>query len=227
MGIHAIANTAVMVRPVDGAGELTSFLADPRFNVVALGPGLGVGAQTREFVLAALAGARAVVLDADALTSFAGHGDILAAAIKGRPGGTILTPHDGEFSRLFNDVAAPLEAKTERARKAAAASGAIVVLKGADTVVAAPDGQAVINANAPPWLATAGSGDVLAGIIAAMLAQGMAPLSAACAGVWLHGEAGAAVGPGVIAEDLADQLPAVLQRVMADASIVGSPTALG
>src|SRR5262249_17140506 len=145
-----------------GADQLIEFLRDPRRNAVVLGPGGGVGPAMRELVLAALAGERAVVLDADALTSFADAPEALRAAIKQRSSATVLTPHEGEFGRLFKNVSDDAHSKLERARKAADASGAVVLLKGPDTVVAAPDGRAAAADNAPPWLATAGSGDVLA-----------------------------------------------------------------
>jgi hydroxyethylthiazole kinase-like uncharacterized protein yjeF len=221
MGVHAAANLAVMVRPVDGRGELAGFLSDKRFNVVALGPGLGVGTPTRDLVAAALEGPRLVVLDADALTSFAGHDKELWAVTGGRESGTVLTPHDGEFARLFSDIAASAQSKLEKARGAAARSGAIVVLKGADTVIAAPDGRAVINSHAPPSLATAGSGDVLTGVIAGLGAQGMPAFDAACAGVWMHGDAGRLQGPGLIAEDLPEALPDVWRTLMAAGAVVG------
>src|SRR5207244_13302535 len=156
LAVNAAQNLAVMVRPVDGADELFSFLADRRRNVVVLGPGGGVGAPMRDLVLAALAGERAVVLDADALTSFADALPTLIAAIKSRSGAaTVLTPHEGEFGRLFKAIDGVHEAnsKLERARRAAAKTAAIVLLKGPDTVVAAPDGRAAIAENAPPWLA--------------------------------------------------------------------------
>jgi hydroxyethylthiazole kinase-like uncharacterized protein yjeF len=214
--VNAVANLAVMVRAVDGADELRALLVDRRLNAVALGPGLGVSADTRTLVETALDGERAVVLDADALTSFAEQPEALFAAISEhaeRP--VVLTPHHGEFVRLFKNVSQGTEkgSKLVTARAAAKASGAIVLLKGADTVVAAPDGRAAINENAPPWLATAGSGDVLTGIIAGLLAQHMPAFEAACAGVWLHGEAGNEVGPGLISEDLPEALPAIYRRV--------------
>ncbi len=219
LAIHAAANTAVMVRPVDGAGELTAFLSDRRFNAVVLGPGGGVGAAMREQVLAALGGPRAVVLDADALTSFAGDGGpALFAAIAARKDhATILTPHEGEFARLFSTPIQGIEklSKLEKARAAAEASGAIVLLKGPDTVIAAPGGRAAINANAPPWLATAGSGDVLAGIIAGLLAQAMPAFEAVAAAVWLHGAAASEAGPAMISEDLSEALPAIYRQLFA------------
>ena len=218
LAVNAAASLAVMVRAVDGAEELGGLLSDKRHNAVVLGPGGGVGAAMRGQVLAALASEAAVVLDADAITSFADQPAGLFAAIAARGGRpVILTPHDGEFSRLFSKIndSPKLKPKLERARAAARLSGAIVLLKGADTVVAAPDGRATIADNAPPYLATAGAGDVLAGMIAGLLAQHMPPFEAGSAAVWLHGEAAAAFGPGLISEDLPEALPAVYRRLFA------------
>ncbi|HTV36100.1 MAG TPA: NAD(P)H-hydrate dehydratase [Xanthobacteraceae bacterium] len=217
LAINATANLAVMVRPVDGAGELSAMLADRRLNVVGLGPGLGVGEETCARVLAALAGDRAVVLDADAITSFAGDPRRLAQAILGRAGqATIMTPHEGEFSRFFwtLDERTKAGSKLERARLAAQLTGGVVLIKGGDTVVAAPDGSASIAANAPAYLATAGAGDVLTGMAAGLLAQGMPAFAAASAAVWLHGEAALAAGPGLISEDLPEALPAVYRMLL-------------
>jgi len=215
LAINAAANLAIMVRPVDGAAELGAFLADNRRNAVALGPGGGVGADMRDAVRAALGSEAAVVLDADALTSFADAPETLFDLVRRRAQAVVMTPHEGEFKRLFNDIHSnpKLRSKLEWGRAAAAASGAMVLLKGADTIVAAPDGRASIAANAPAYLATAGAGDVLAGMIAALLAQHMPAFEAASAAVWLHGEAAAAFGPGLIAEDLPDALPAVYRRL--------------
>ena len=218
LAVNAAANLAIMVRAVDDEAELSDFLADTRRNVVVLGPGGGVGKAMRRQALAALRSDAAVVLDADALTSFADEPNALFAAIHRRSGcPVILTPHEGEFSRLFNEVSEnpQLHSKLERARKAAVLSGAIVLLKGPDTVVAAPDGRASIAANAPPYLATAGAGDVLAGTTAGLLAQHMPAFEAASAAVWLHGEAARAFGPGLIAEDLPEALPTVYRRLYA------------
>jgi ADP-dependent NAD(P)H-hydrate dehydratase / NAD(P)H-hydrate epimerase len=218
LDINAAASLAVMVRPVDTATELEVMLSDPRFNAVTIGPGAGIGGHTREMTLAALSGPRSLAIDADALTSFADHPEDLFAALAAN-GKAVLTPHAGEFHRLFatalekNTDAAT--AKLAAARAAAAVAGAVVVYKGADTVIAAPDGRAAINANAPPWLATAGTGDVLAGLAAALLAQGMPPFEAAAAAVWIHGDAATAAGPGMISEDLAPRFGEVYRRLFA------------
>jgi ADP-dependent NAD(P)H-hydrate dehydratase / NAD(P)H-hydrate epimerase len=218
IAVNAAACLAVMVRPVDGASELAAFLADRRLNAVAIGPGIGVGEATCALVLAALSGERAVVLDADALTSFTGAPQRLAEALKARIGrATILTPHEGEFARYFGALDGRTKAgsKLERARLAATLTGAVVLIKGADSVVAAADGRACIAANAPPYLATAGAGDVLTGMMAGLLAQGMPAFAAASAAVWLHGEAASAVGPGLISEDLPEALPQVCRALLA------------
>ena len=224
--INAAASTAVMVRQVDGAGELSTLLADRRLNAIVLGPGGGVGQSMRELVQAALAGGPAVVLDADALTSFVETPETLFSSIKTKFSANfphvsreiVLTPHEGEFERLFRKhiKATELSTKYLRARSAAVLVGAMVLLKGPDTVVAAPDGRVSIAENAPPWLATAGSGDVLAGLIAGLLAQGMPAFEAASAAVWLHGEAGTEAGPGLISEDLPEALPQVYRRLFGD-----------
>jgi ADP-dependent NAD(P)H-hydrate dehydratase / NAD(P)H-hydrate epimerase len=217
LAINAAESLAVMVRPVDGPAEFEEFLGDRRRNAVVLGPGGGVGPQMREEVLAALASHAAVVLDADALTSFAEHPDVLFGAILKRGGSVVLTPHQGEFSRLFKKIQEDTQShsKLEKTRLAAGLGGAVVVYKGADSVVATPDRRATIAENGPPSLATAGSGDVLAGIIGGLVAQGMPAFEAACAGVWLHGEAATEFGPGLIAEDLPDMLPRVYRRLLA------------
>ena len=216
LAVNAAALTAVMVRAVDTPIEFAELLADRRFNAGVIGPGAGLGERTRDFVHTALSARKHLVLDADALTSFAEAPDRLFESIKTAPDAqVVLTPHEGEFPRLFSDISNknPGRSKLERVRDAAARSGAVVLIKGADTVVAAPDGRATIASNAPPWLATAGAGDVLAGIIAAMLAQGVAAFEAASIGVWMHGEAAREAGPGLIAEDLPETMPAVFRHL--------------
>jgi NAD(P)H-hydrate epimerase len=206
--IYAAALTSIMVRAAPTPAALDKLLADQRFNALLIGPGAGVDAATRERALAMLATHRAALLDADAISAFAQHRQTLFAAVAGP---CVLTPHEGEFVRLF-DASGD---KLARARAAARTSGAVIVLKGADTVIAAPDGRAVINSNAPATLATAGSGDVLGGMILGLLAQGMEAFLAAAAGVWLHGAAASDFGPGLLAEDLPDLLPGVLRRLLA------------
>lgn len=208
LAVYAGGLTAIMTKPYNHVDELAAFVADRRRSGFAIGPGHGVTELTWQAVLALLATGKAAVLDADALTVFAGAPDTLFAAIGGP---CVLTPHDGEFARLFPDLDGGDQ--LSRARAGADRSGAVVVLKGPDTVIAAPDGRAAINANAPPDLATAGSGDVLTGFILGLLAQGMPAFEAACAAVWLHGAAASRFGPGLIAEDLPEALPGVLKEL--------------
>jgi hydroxyethylthiazole kinase-like uncharacterized protein yjeF len=214
ISIYQTALEAVIVRPMTGVEDYQKLLEDDRRNALAIGPGAGISGTTRELVRVALGSGRATVLDADALTSFETQPRALFSAIEAGGGQAVLTPHEGEFKRLFGAVLQQTQSKLERTREAAKLSGAVVVFKGADTVIAAPDGRAVIADNGPPWLATAGSGDVLAGICVGLLAQGMPGFEAACAAVWMHGEAAAEVGPGLIAEDLPDALRPVLRGLL-------------
>jgi hydroxyethylthiazole kinase-like uncharacterized protein yjeF len=216
LAVNAAALTAVMVRPIDTVVEFAELMSDKRLNACVIGPGAGVGERSRDFVHTALSAKRELVLDADALTSFADAPDRLFEAIKASDDRqVVLTPHEGEFPRLFSDLSNkhPNRSKLERVRDAAQRSGAVVLLKGPDTVVASPDGRATIAENAPPWLATAGAGDVLAGMIAGLLAQGVPAYEAASIGVWMHGEGAREAGPGLIAEDLPEVLPAVFRRL--------------
>jgi ADP-dependent NAD(P)H-hydrate dehydratase / NAD(P)H-hydrate epimerase len=221
VAVNAAHSTAVMIAPFDGAPGFAALLADARRNAVVMGPAAGVGPATRALVVTALslrgtaAQPRAFVLDADALMSFAGEAGALAALTKGGRVDVAITPHDGEFYRLFkeNREILDLPSKLARARAAAAFLGAVVVSKGADTVVAEPGGRAAIGFDLPPTLATAGSGDVLAGLIGGLFAQGMPAFEAASAAVWLHGAAARAFGPGLIAEDLTEALPQALRAL--------------
>ena len=206
--VHAAHTTAVMMAQTDNPMALGMLLNDKRRNAVCVGPAAGVGSETCAKVRAVLASGAATVLDADALTSFAQNPDELFQAIAEYPlRPVILTPHEGEFARLFKDLTNVSEAKHERTVSAAIRSGAVVILKGADTVIASPDGRAMINTNAPPSLATAGSGDVLAGLATGLLAQGMPVFEAACAAVWLHGAAAQRLGRTTItADDLVQEV---------------------
>jgi NAD(P)H-hydrate epimerase len=206
--IYAAEMAGLLVSAVANAGEFADLLQDPRRNAVLVGPGCGIGRTTREMARAALLADKATVLDADAITVFRDEPSALFALLKGKH--AVLTPHEGEFARLFSESGPRLE----RARSAAAEAGATVLLKGADTVIAAPDGRAAINHNAPPTLATAGAGDVLSGLIVGLMAQGMAAFDAASAAAWLHGAAAAAFGPGLIASDIAEGLPNVLKGLI-------------
>ncbi len=211
VAVYQAAEPGNLIAEVDDAAAFAALLRDQRRNAMVVGPGSGVDHRTRETALASLATGRAVLLDADALTSFAASPQDLFSAIHGP---VLLTPHEGEFRRLFPDLAG-LPSKIERAREAARRSGAVVLLKGADTVIAAPDGRTVVNAHAPPSLATAGSGDVLAGLAGGLMAQGLSPLSAAAAAAWLHGESAYRFGRlGLIAEDLITHLPGALEAAM-------------
>lgn len=202
--------TAVMLHRIDNGDDLEELLRDDRINSYVLGPAFGIGEKTREFVRGLARGGKPLVLDADGLTAFSGQVQLLGEWFDGQPTRLLLTPHHGEFAKLFPDLVADgALSKVDRARAAARRSNAVVLYKGADTVIASPDGRAVINANAPDWLATAGSGDCLAGIAGGLLARGMPLFEAAAAAAYMHGLAGHAARQGLIAEDLPDRLPAL------------------
>jgi hydroxyethylthiazole kinase-like uncharacterized protein yjeF len=218
LAVNATHLTAIMLKTFDGAAGLAKLLEDKRLNAVALGPGLGVGGETRALVDVVLKSGAAVVLDADALTSFQDDPEALFnrlhdARLQNK---AVLTPHAGEFARIFPGLLDDAPSKVDAARTAAARAGCTVILKGNDTVIADASGRAAINGDAPAWLATAGAGDVLAGFVAGLLAQGMTAFDAAACAVWLHGAAAAAFGPGLIAEDLPEALPQVLRRLRPD-----------
>jgi NAD(P)H-hydrate epimerase len=208
--VYQSAEPGNLIAECDDGPAFARLLADERRNAVLIGPGSGINQRTRAAALAAVAARRAVVLDADAISVFAEAPADLFNAVQSP---ALLTPHEGEFRRLFPDLV-KVPGKVERAREAAQRSGATVLLKGPDTVVASPDGRAVINIHAPPTLATAGSGDVLAGIASGFMAQGLSPLAAGAAATWLHGEAARCFGgPGLVAEDLVHCLPQALRAV--------------
>lgn len=226
MAENAARLDAIMLREVAGAEDLAGLLADKRINALCLGPGMGTGEREAGVLAVALTNGgvepHPTVLDADALTILSQRPDLFAAL----HGACVLTPHAGEFARLFPDIAAKLNApatygpaysKVDATREAAARAGCVVLFKGPDTVIADPSGRAAINAaaydRAAPWLATAGSGDVLAGFITGLLARGFTPFDAACTGAWLHVECARSFGPGLIAEDLPEEVPSVLRSL--------------
>lgn len=215
---------AIMLSKVKDADGLSAALDDPRINALCLGPGMGTGPREAALVDGVLGGEerRPTVLDADALTLLAGD-DALVAKLHDK---CVLTPHAGEFARLFPDIAEKLAApatkgpaysKVDATREAAKRAGCVVLFKGPDTVIADPAGRCSINASvyerSAPWLATAGSGDVLAGFITGLLARGFAPMQAAEMGAWLHTECALSFGPGLIAEDLPEELPKVFRAL--------------
>jgi hydroxyethylthiazole kinase-like uncharacterized protein yjeF len=225
MQVNAAHLTSIMLRKADTVAEASAFIGEKTPSALVLGPGFGIGERTRDFALALLGAGNqqdatrridGLVFDADAITSFREAPDSLfEAARRPHAPALVMTPHEGEFDRLFPDIAADRSlSKLARARAAAGRASAVIVYKGADTVIAAPDGKAAINSNGAPWLATAGSGDVLSGIIAGLLAQGMPPFEAACAAVWIHAEAGSRFGPGLIAEDLPLALVPILGELV-------------
>lgn len=205
---------AVMLRPLKDARDLARMLEDLRYNALCLGPGMGFE-RARQLVPVAARSGRGVVLDADALSAYGPDPAALFALCAPT---VVLTPHGGEFQRLFPDLADRVTGDPEGVvQLAARRSGAVVLLKGARTVIAAPDGAVAVSdatgARAAPWLATAGSGDVLAGIITGLVARGFSAFEAARLGSWLHIEAALSFGPGLIAEDLPEALPNVFRAL--------------
>ncbi len=210
LAVNAAHLEAVMLKPFGGTAALCDMAA--KFSAAVIGPAAGIGEDTRQNVLAIARNDVPLVADADGLTSFEKDPAKLFAALQPHD---VITPHDGEFERLFPGVLTSAPDRTAAAREAATRSGAVVILKGSKTVIAAPDHRAVLNDNATPFLATAGSGDVLSGLVGGLIAQGMDTFHAACAAVWIHGAAGSSVGPGLIAEDLPDLVPGVLKALHA------------
>jgi ADP-dependent NAD(P)H-hydrate dehydratase / NAD(P)H-hydrate epimerase len=205
--IYATALTSIIIKPYNKSEDFMRMLDDKRISAFLIGPGAGVTQETHSHVLAILGASKPTVLDADAITCFQDNPQKLFDSIISP---CILTPHEGEFIRIFNTKGDRLT----RAKAASKQSGAIIILKGSETIIAHPDGLAVINSNAPPTLATAGSGDVLSGIVLGLLAQGMDAFLAASAAVWIHGEAANAFGIGLIAEDLPALIPRVLTQLI-------------
>lgn len=208
LAVYAAWAMSVMVEPVADDHDFAKVLEDERRNTLVIGPGHGVGETCRQRTLTALKAGKRMVIDADAITSFKSATKPLFDAIKDNKN-TVMTPHEGEFERLFTLT----KDRTQSALEAAKQSAAVTVLKGAQTVIASPDGRVVVNRNAPAWLATAGAGDVLSGMIGGLLAQGMPAFEAAAAAVWIHGEAASLHGPGLIAEEIEKNLPKVLHRL--------------
>jgi ADP-dependent NAD(P)H-hydrate dehydratase / NAD(P)H-hydrate epimerase len=219
--VNAAHLEAVMLKPFDSAEALRAEAETAQAAVI--GPAAGVGDATRANLLTLADTEAALVVDADVLTSFRADPAALFAALDAQD---VMTPHPGEFGRVFPHLLEESPERITAARTAAARAGCVVLLKGADTVIAAPDGRAVVNTNATPWLATAGSGDVLAGIIGGLIAQGMPSFEAACAGAWLHAEAGQGLGPGLISEDLPGRLPLVLADLLERARAHAGPAGL-
>ena len=211
LSIYASGLMSIMIKPLQNRDSISTLLADRRFSGFLVGPGAGVGEETKSIALQMLVTKKPLVIDADAITSFKDQPMLLFQSIAGP---CVLTPHEGEFERIF----AITGDKLKRARQAAKQSGAIVILKGSDTIIANPDGRAVINSNAPASLATAGSGDVLSGMILGLLSQGMEPFLASCAAVWMHGAAAKLFGIGLVADDLPGLLPRVRSSIEAISS---------
>lgn len=211
--IYASQLLSIMAKPYSTMAELETLVTDERVGAFLIGPGAGVKEETHRNTLAMLRTGKPVVIDADALTIFEKQAALLKATIVAP---CILTPHDGEFERLFGIAPGrQLNERIQQSLLAAVQTGAVVLLKGAQTVIAAPNGRVIINEHAPATLATAGAGDVLAGIITSLLAQGMPALEAAAAGCWIHSEAARMFGIGLIAEDIPDFIPAVLEQLLA------------
>ncbi len=207
--VYALTSPSLIVHPMDTKEEFKALLSDKRINSILIGPGAGREVKLKSFIQDLLkVRTHSIVLDADAISVFESNPDDLLSLTDES---TVLTPHEGEFKRLFPNLNG---SKIENATAAARLSQGVIVMKGADTVIAAPDGRVVVNTNAPGWLARGGTGDVLAGIIAGLLAQGLCAFDAACAGVWVHGMAARHAGPGMIADDLLGGIKLVVERIL-------------
>lgn len=212
LNIYASQLLSIMAKPYSDSSGLYTLINDKRIGALLIGPGAGVSDTTRQTTLNMLKTAKPVVIDADALTIFAREPDRLHKSISGP---CVLTPHAGEFQTLFNVQPAKETAlRIAQVQNAAANTGGIVLLKGSQTIIADPNGRVIRNQVAPPTLATAGAGDVLAGIITSLLAQGMPAFEAAAAATWIHAEAARLCGVGMIAEDLPELIPTLLQGLM-------------
>ncbi len=213
LAIYASHLLSIMAKPYSTAAQLDALITDKRVGAFLIGPGAGVTEETQHSTIAMLRTENPVVIDADALTVFAKQATLLKTSIVAP---CILTPHDGEFERMFGtSPGSQLHERIQHTLWAAAQTGAVVLLKGAQTVIASPNGRVIVNEHAPATLATAGAGDVLAGIITGLLAQGMPALEAAATGCWIHSEAARMFGIGLIAEDIPEYIPAVLAQLMA------------
>jgi hydroxyethylthiazole kinase-like uncharacterized protein yjeF len=213
--VYRSGSPSIMVKDLNNDKEFSKFINHSRVKAILIGPGNGTNRETYDKVLTALA-SKPCVLDADALTVFEECPEVLFSALKNTSKiKNVITPHEGEFKRLFSNVISlkNTRSKIEIARSASSIN-AIIVLKGADTIITSPSGLICINTNSSPYLATAGSGDVLSGIILGLMAQGMKPFQAACAGVWLHAESGRVFGPGLVAEDITEMLPSILRKII-------------
>jgi NAD(P)H-hydrate epimerase len=213
--VYAHHLTAVMLKSIDSAKAFAKYISDSRITSILIGPGTGVEKRTKDFVLEALKKDKNLVIDADAITVHSSKPSQLFHDMHYSKGQIVLTPHEGEFARLFKrSKDKSVRAKIDDVVAAAKESGAVILLKGADTVIANPEGKFVVSEDSPPTLATAGSGDVLAGIITGLMAQGMDGFNAACAGAWIHAQAAKQFGKGLIAEDLPGLIPSVLDKII-------------
>ena len=209
--IYAESLESVIVRQVDTLFEWQGLVANPKVDVILIGPGLGISDHAVVMIKAALESHKPIVLDADFFTNYANKIDEISHLLGES---CVFTPHEGEFSRFFPELDEKSLDRVAKTRLAAEKTRGIVLLKGAETVISAPDGEVILNHNAPPWLATAGAGDVLAGMILGLISQKMPTFGAASAAAWIHGEAGNICGRGLIAEDLVAAIPSIWKEIL-------------